>query len=247
MTRAKIGPALAEEARLNREKAAIALQKMTETKRQLPDTVGNSVNPEFAGVSIRWLAHVFRMHESVVERKLRECPVKSRRTRGTKMESVRYDIATAAAFLVRPSFSTMDYLKALKRNDLPAALQQTIWDALLKRQKWEEQAGMLWRTDKVREVLGSTFQTMKFTMQLWVDTLERQTEMTDEQRALVVVLVDELQNDLYEALVQNAEKAQTGSQIGDLKELVGEDIPLTEAIMQAESNPAEEIADEDLI
>ncbi len=186
------------------------------------------------GVSTEWLAKVFKVSRDTVERRLMRCPPLYRKMRGTKMESVRYDIATAAAYIVQPVFSTLDYLRALKKNQLPPALQQSLWDALLKRQKWEEQAGLLWRTDKVRDALGSTFQTIKFTMQLWVDTVERQTELSDDQRKVIIASVDALQNDLYDALVKNLGGQLTGPQLDELGDLVGEDMTMAEIIAVAD-------------
>ena len=110
----------------------------------------------------------------------------------------------------------------MKPSDLPTAFQQSFWDAALKRQKWEENAGQLWRTEKVREVLGSTFQTIKFTVQLWADTLERQTGLSTDQRALLTKMVDSLQEEIYKALVTQAGSQRTTSQRGELNEMVGE-------------------------
>lgn len=166
---------------------------------------------------------MFDIDIRVVRLRLKNCPIKSSHSRGTKMLTVRYDVRTAAAYLVTPAFSTAEYLRGVKRGDLPPSLQQTVWDALLKRQKWEEAAGQLWRTDKVREVLGITFQTMKFTMQLWTETLDRQTELSDAQRKLIVELVDGLQAELYDALVKNVGAAASGSQLDELPELIGEE------------------------
>lgn len=215
------------------------LDRLTQTNRQSPDSVGLYADPLNRGVSVAWLAHVFRMDPSTVKRKLDNCPVKTQRRRGDKMTTVLYDLPTAAPFLVTPAFSTAEYMRALRRGDLPASLQQTIWDALLKRQKWEENAGQLWRTEKVRETLGSTFQTIKFTMQLWVDTMERQVELSDEQREMIISLVDALQADLYDSLVKNMQEQETGPQLEEMWGLVGESGTVGEAITLVESEEDE--------
>lgn len=206
-----------------------ALSRHTESGRLIPQK-GQAGNPLVRGVTAAWLAEAFDMDIRAVKIRLRDCPVKSAHSRGTKMLSTYYELKVAAAYLVTPAFSTAEYLRGVKRGDLPASLQQTVWDALLKRQKWEEAAGQLWRTEKVREVLGVTFQTMKFTMQLWTETLDRQTELSDDQRKLIVELVDGLQSELYSALVENVGKAASGSQLEELPELIGESEPLTETV-----------------
>lgn len=173
-------------------------------------------------MTIPWLVQAFEMPEPTVRYRLRNCPVKDNRTRGTKMKVALYDIKVAARYLIAPAYSTKEYMKSLKRGDLPPVLQQAVWDALLKRQKWEENAGELWRTERIREVLGSTFQTLKFTLQLWTETIERQSELSDEHRGIILELVDALQGDLYEALVKNMSEQETGAQISELEEQFGE-------------------------
>jgi hypothetical protein len=161
------------------------------------------------------------------------------RRRGTKMLTTFYSVKEAAAYLVTPAFSTADYLRAVKRGELPPALQQQIWDALLKRQKWEENAGQLWRTEKVREVLGSTFQTIKFTIQLWADTVEREVELTQDQRNAIIRMADALQKEIYDALVAQQSENATGSQLSELPEHVGEAALVTEMIDLVESEEDE--------
>lgn len=200
------------------------LEEHLEMSRETPEPGGAYSGPLPSAVSINWLAQVFRMAPATVRDRLRDCPALVNKPRGGKgvQRTIKYDLPTAAAYLVKPKMATKDYLKAVKRGELPAALQQQVWDAMLKRQKWEENAGQLFRTDAIREVLGGTFQTMKFNMQLWVDTLERQTGVTREQREVLTGLVDGLQNDLYDALLNNAAMSQTGPQITELQETVGE-------------------------
>lgn len=215
------------------------LQRLTQTNRQSPDSGGLYADPLNRGVSVSWLAHVFDMDQATVKRKLGNCPVKTAKRRGTKQMTVLYDLKVAAAFLVTPAYSTAEYMRAVRRGDLPPALQQTVWDALLKRQKWEENAGQLWRTEKIREVLGSTFQTIKFTMQLWIDTLERQVEVSDEQRSIIINLVDGLQAELYDALVEQMNDNATGPQLDEMDELVGESGTVGETISLVESEEDE--------
>lgn len=179
--------------------------------------VGPHVEDMLQGVTVSWLAQVFGMDPKTVKSKLADCPPLHRRKAGYV-----YHLPTACAYLIKPAISPEQYIKNMKPSDLPAAFQQSFWDAALKRQKWEENAGQLWRTEKVREVLGSTFQTIKFTMQLWTDTLERQTGLTTEQRTLLVKMVDSLQEDIYNALVAQAADKKTGSQAAELPEMLGE-------------------------
>lgn len=215
------------------------LERLVAMRRQAPDTLGIYTDPTGKGVTVSWLSQVFDIPVPVVKAKLKLCPPKTVRRRGEKMLSTYYDIKEAAAYLVTPAFSTADYLRAVKRGELPPALQQQIWDALLKRQKWEENAGQLWRTEKVREVLGGTFQTIKFTIQLWADTIERQTGLTPEQRAIVIQMADGLQAEIYESLVRQASEGSTGSQLDEMPEHVGESAAVVSTIALVESEEDE--------
>lgn len=194
------------------------LESLVQTRRAARAAeTGPMVEDMMRGVTVSWLAQVFGMDPKTVKAKLADCPPLHRRKAGYV-----YHLPTACQFLVKPAISPEQFAKTMKPSDLPAAFQQTFWDAALKRQKWEENAGQLWRTEKVREVLGSTFQTIKFTMQLWADTLERQTGLTPEQRAQLTVMVDNLQEEIYRALVAQAATRQTGPQAAEMPAMTGE-------------------------
>lgn len=194
-----------------------ALREAAELKRlgARPKTAGGQSEATEAifakGVSVSFLCKVFRMSPSTVREKLAKCtPIPGSGNDGSgKQQSFRYDLAEAASYLVKPSLTTDQVLAAMKSSDLPPSIQQQFWNAQLRRQEWEERAGELWRTDKVREVLGTTFQTMKFTMQLWIDSIELKTKVTDKQREVLQELVDGLQREIYKALVDNATLTRT--------------------------------------
>lgn len=196
-----------------------------------PKTGGPIVEDMMAGVTVSWLSQVFNMDPKTVKQKLADCPPLHRRKAGYV-----YALPVAAQYLVKPALSADQFMKSIKQADLPASMQQMFWDAALKRQKWEENAGQLWRTEKVREVLGSTFQTIKFTLQLWADTLERQIGLTQEQRDLLTKLVDELQAEIHKRLVADAKTKKVGTQRSELAEMTGERDPEMEAIREEEND-----------
>lgn len=199
------------------------LNDLTSTRRMTRGQTSPLVEDMMAGVTVSWLSQVFGMDPKTVKAKLADCPPLHRRKAGYV-----YHLPTACRYLIPPAISAEQYIKTMKPSDLPTAFQQSFWDAALKRQKWEENAGQLWRTDRVREVLGQTFQTIKFTVQLWADTLERQTGLTLEQRELLTQLVDGLQEEIYKALVTQAAEKKTPSQRGELNEMLGEPGPPVE-------------------
>ena len=193
------------------------LNDLTSTKRMTRGQNSPIVEDMMAGVTVSWLSQVFGMDPKTVKAKLADCPPLHRRKAGYV-----YHLPTACRYLIPPAISADQYIKTMKPSDLPTAFQQSFWDAALKRQKWEENAGQLWRTDRVREVLGQTFQTIKFTVQLWADTLERQTGLSLEQRELLTQLVDGLQEEIYKGLVKQAAEKKTPPQRGELSEMIGD-------------------------
>lgn len=149
------------------------------------------------GVTVSWLSQVFGMDPSTVKKRLRDCPPLANRKAGYL-----YDIATASQYLVKPVFDVDEYMKTMKASELPAHLQDTYWSAMNKKQKWEENAGELWRTDKVVAVLGAVFQLVKSSIQLWPETVERAAGLNKEQKKVLLGQCDGLQKEIYEKLLQ---------------------------------------------
>jgi hypothetical protein len=173
------------------------------------------------GVTVAFLSQVFRMDSARVKRRLVNCPVKVTRRRGTKQVQHLYDLQTAASYLVEPNISPEEIIRKLSREDLPPAINTAYWDAQLKRQKWEENAGQLWRTETIRSAIGGMFQTIKFTVQLWADTIERQHGLTEEQRETLNGMTDTLQQEIYDSFVNNAKETMTGPQLAEMEKMLG--------------------------
>lgn len=209
------------------------------TKSRTGDPAFGLADSALQGVTVSFLAAVFKMDHSKVKRLLVNCPVKEYRKRGTKQTQNLYDLDVAAAYLVEPKISVEDVLAQIKREDLPPAINTAFWDAQLKRQKWEENAGQLWRTETIRSTIGGMFQTIKFTIQLWADTIERQTGLTEEQREILNGMTDNLQADMFTTLRENAEAVMTRPQLGELEIMLAEAKREPEVLL----NPA--LAEED--
>lgn len=165
------------------------------------------------GMSTAQLARIFDISAETAKRRLQECPVK-----GKKGRAYLYDLKTAAAYIVRPVTSIDEILKALKKGDLPAALQKEIWAARKSRQEYLERAGDLWHTDDVVETFARVFASIKSSVQLWPDTVERQEGLTGEQRALLVELGDQLQDDIYAALKKAAARSGKRASVKDFED-----------------------------
>lgn len=180
------------------------------------------------GVTVAWLAKAFGMQMTTVRKKLADCPAIGRRTGGYL-----YSLPVAAGYLVKPRVNIARYLEGLEPKDIPTKLQQAYWDAQLKRQKWEQDAGHLWPTEDVIDVLGEVFKATRSAMQLWPDTLERMTGLSEEQRAILTREADSLQDEIFAAMKRMAAERSTPSAIARLADVPGEkDEPdLSESIL----------------
>lgn len=197
-------------------------EKLNRLAKIKEDTGLGLADSALQGVSVSFLAQVFAMDPAKVKRLLVNCPIKHTRKRGRTQTQHLYDLATAASYLVEPKVSVEDVLAQIKTADLPPAINTAFWDAQLKRQKWEENAGQLWRTETIRSCIGGMFQSIKFTVQLWADTIERQTGLSEEQRDLLNEMTDKLQQDIFTSLQENAEQSMTRPQIGELTQMLDE-------------------------
>jgi hypothetical protein len=167
------------------------------------------------GVTITWLAAVFHMDRNVCIKRLAGCPELRRGVGGSPL----FDLAQAASYLVKPRLDIREYMKSLRPSDLPPYMQSEFWEAQNKRQKWEENAGDLWRTEKVRDAYTSMFTMIKETINLWVDSIDRKTNLNPGQRAVLTQLVDGLQNEIHKKVIEYAGQNKLKPQISELEDV----------------------------
>lgn len=176
------------------------------------------IDDVFRGVSMTWLAQAFKMDRVTVKKRLAHCPSLSN-DRTTPL----YSLRQAAAYLVEPKVDIAAYLKAMRPNDLPPLLQDSFWSAQTKRQKWEHEAGNLWQTDDVIEVLGEAARRIRTAITLWSDNLDRVHGMSNEQRVMLTGMCDGLLDEIHEALVDMPKSKRTPSQISQLNDMERDD------------------------
>jgi hypothetical protein len=192
-----------------RERRAAALDRLIARGRKTEEAYDNpdlNIQAVYSGVTVGWLSQVFHIDPTTVKRRLKDCPALHRRKNGFV-----YDLKVAAPYLLKPVFDVREYIKTMKPEELPTKLQDQYWSAMNKKLKWEERAGNLWRSEKVLQVFGEVFQTIKFSLQLWTDNLERATGLTSAQRTLLSGMVDGLQDEIYTKLQAVSAKGKTGS------------------------------------
>lgn len=159
------------------------------------------------GVSVQQLARLFRMTRPGVEKKLRNARPIDLGSHGNPL----YDLAEAAGYLIEPKIDVEEYLSTVKPERLPDHLRETFWNAKLKRQRYEENAGDLWRTKRVMEVVGELLLDFSGKLALIPDLVERQTGFTPEQYRLVRSIVDSVREDM----VDDAERLKRGEEVSN--------------------------------
>jgi hypothetical protein len=152
------------------------------------------------GASVSTLGQLFGLDNRDVTRKiakLEPC--------GTRNGWPVYDLGQAARYLVDPVIDIEAYIKTLKPSDLPTALQDAYWKGQLSRQKWEENAKHLWRTEAVMEVLTGVYKNLRQSLMLFSDAVETQTGLTPDQRAVIESMTDGVLDDMRRQLVEQFE------------------------------------------
>jgi len=176
------------------------------TRKSAPKAIGlgNLLNDDitrsiiYEGVTKSQLAQIFNIDKRDIDRKLyglKPC--------GKRHEFDIYKLSEAAAYLVPPKAKDIEEaIKRMKPSDLPPSLLKEYWAGQLARLKFERENGDSWPTAAVVELLGEVFKTARMTLLLGRDQVERRTELSDEQRNIIIEIIDDLLNKLADALVE---------------------------------------------
>jgi hypothetical protein len=117
------------------------------------------------GASINQLAELFGMDRRTVTDRLRGLDPS-----GTRASHPVYKIADAAPLLLEVTAGTR---RAAER-------EKDYWDAQLKKQRFEENAGDLWRTDKVISIFAQVFKQFRESTVVFIDALEHESGLPPE-------------------------------------------------------------------
>ncbi|QVW27899.1 putative terminase small subunit [Aeromonas phage BUCT552] len=143
------------------------------------------------------LCKVFRMDRRTLADKLAEANVSPC---GNRSGHAIYYIHEVAPYLVKPLYDVETYIKKMHHNDLPKHLTKEFWAGLKSKQDYELRAGMLWSTDDIFERVGEAFKTIRMSILLFRDAVERDTVMTDEQQRKITQMTDGLLNEMADRL-----------------------------------------------
>lgn len=159
------------------------------------------------GVTATWLGQMFNMDPRTVRKKLAAVSPIGRGKGGADL----WNFRIACQYLVEPKIDLNEYLQTIRPEQLPNKINRDYWDAKLKEMKFREEAGELWRTEKVLDVFAETLKHMRGCMNLWIDTVEKNATTTPEQKKVIKNLIDSLQNDIHAMLIERGSSGETQS------------------------------------
>lgn len=166
----------------------------------------------YAGVSANWLAQMFGADKNTIKKKLAASGIE---IIGRRNSGPLYRLADAAPYLVKPKVDLVSFIKGLRPNDLPPMLNEAYWSAMIKRQKWEENAKELWHTDKVLAVLGELNVLIRTRVTLWTEDVDRREGLTQAQRQIIIDLSDDLLKSVHQLLVDMPSLGSTAPSVAE--------------------------------
>ena len=163
------------------------------------------------GCTIQFFARFFNMNPQTVRSRLAHCPC---------VTSGRYNYYSpkyALDYLAEPKMDIDKILSTKKPHELPLNLQSEYWSMRKKRLEVETEARELWRTDVVMDSFVDIFHSIKTTVQLWPERLNREVGITAEQRELLINLLDEFQDTIVKTVKEEMGEHKKTAEIENIK------------------------------
>lgn len=102
-----------------------------------------------------------------------------------------YEVAAVASRMGKLTEEQVDAaIRRLNHADLPKALTKEFWAGLKSKQDYEIRAGDLWSTGSVVAEVSEMVKTLKMELDLTIDAIERQSEMSERQRAIAKSIIN---------------------------------------------------------
>ncbi len=151
----------------------------------LPDTEVTSELLTTGMATIAQLAQLFETDAKTLPKRM-----KSVMPRGTRRGNKVYTIREAAAFIVTPGYEIEEYIRQMSPQELPPLLSKEFWNSQKSRLEYETKLGNLWPTQDVVEYIGELQNTIRMTLLLMVDDVNREESLTNGQRATIQRITD---------------------------------------------------------
>lgn len=159
----------------------------------------NQMNYALAGLTQRELSVMFNKSPGTVAKQLGDVKPCGRRN-----GKFIYQIADAAPYLCRPKNAReiAAFMRTARPNDVPSVMTKEFWNGQRSRQAFMLAEGDLWPTDKIIELLSTTFTKLRMGLLLLPDDIERSNFLTDAQVETLRNKVDGILATLAKSLVE---------------------------------------------
>lgn len=145
------------------------------------------------GASLAQLAMIFSMDARDIKMKMHGQVKPCGERRGHAI----YAIKEVARYVVSPPYDMDEFIQKMTISDLPTILRKEYWAGMRSRQLYEKEAAELWPTSQVVETISSLLKTLRLSLLLSREAVERETELSDRQRAIMTRVIDTSLEDLY--------------------------------------------------
>lgn len=120
-----------------------------------------------------------------------------------------YDVSEVASRMGKLTEEQVDAaMKRLNHDDLPKALTKEYWAGKRSKQEYEFRNGDLWQTVVVVEKVGDMVKSLKMELDLLIDGIERQAEMSTRQREIANGLIRGCKANMLKKLRENFTEAE---------------------------------------
>lgn len=169
----------------------------------LRDPRTNSLDKEsktmiYEGCNLSQLCAIFKMDRRTVTEKIIDVAPAGQRS-GYPI----YLLSEVAPYLVKPAYDIEAYLRRMNHKDLPPMLSKEFWAGLKAKQDYQLKEGELWQTTDVILAATELYKTLRMSLMLITDTIERDTVLTEAQRKRMIQLIDGAMNGVADSVVNS--------------------------------------------
>lgn len=168
----------------------------------------------YQGANLSQLGILFKCDHRVLKQRMHGIqPV------GKRQNVEIYDIAEVASRMGKLTVEQVDAaMKRLNHDQLPKQLTKEYWNGKRARQAFEREEGDLWPTDKVIAEAGDMVKILSMELNLLIDGIERQAEMSEKQRNIAKSLVNGAKENMLLKLRERFVKSSPGPTAAPLPE-----------------------------
>jgi hypothetical protein len=157
-----------------------------------------------SGASISQLGEIFELDRRTVTGRLRKV-----KPSGERSGNPTYRILDAAPLLLE-RYVYNEQGELVRNDNRTDESAKDYWDAQLKRQKYEENAGDLWRTDQVVMTISQILKFFRESLVVFMDNLEYDSGLPQEQIAKAKLFCDNLLTSCHKHLNSPPENDRNG-------------------------------------